>query len=319
MTIHYLSSARPSRADALPADERVATREPSSPASRPHRPLVLDAPARHDDGDQTGWLLTFSDLVLQLFAFTIVSFAFAPQAASVIPPPTTESSVVATIDADEVRPALPAPEHDHVSRSDDGDGRSAVAAPAAEPDTPTVAREDAIEPSPLDDEDRATALADDDPAPSTAPARYAAIARYLGAFGGATGVATSVTASGDDRGVAVVIDGGIGFDAGRAEPTAAALPLLHEIGRIAHAMPELTVEITGHTDDRPVHTRAYPSNLELSLARAARIAHAIADVDPALAARIVTVGVADHRAIAPNGDAAGRARNRRVEVRLVER
>src|SRR5437763_169689 len=101
-------------------------------------------------------------------------------------------------------------------------------------------------------------------------------------------------------------------------PTATT-PILGEVARLARALPDLTIEVTGHTDDRPVHNRAYASNLELSLARAARVAHAIADAEPAVASQIVTAGVGDHRALVPNTDAEARARNRRVELRLVRR
>ncbi len=78
----------------------------------------------------------------------------------------------------------------------------------------------------------------------------------------------------------------------------------------------MTIEVAGHTDATPVHSRRFPSNLELSLARAAQVAHAIAGGDAALASRVVAIGYGEHRAIASNDDPAGRAKNRRVELRL---
>jgi chemotaxis protein MotB len=80
--------------------------------------------------------------------------------------------------------------------------------------------------------------------------------------------------------------------------------------------PDLAIEVAGHTDDVPVHG-AFSSNLDLSLARASRVAHELAAGDEALAARIFASGYGELRPVAANDDAEGRARNRRVEVRLV--
>jgi chemotaxis protein MotB len=81
-------------------------------------------------------------------------------------------------------------------------------------------------------------------------------------------------------------------------------------------MPDYLVEVTGHTDDRPIHTPAFPSNLELSLARAAAVARELAAGAPDLEARIVVAGMGEHRPLVPNADDDARARNRRVEIRL---
>lgn len=70
----------------------------------------------------------------------------------------------------------------------------------------------------------------------------------------------------------------------------------------------------GHTDDRPVRSAAFPSNWELSSARAAAVARYFIDehaVDPG---RIATTGYAAYRPIAGSGSPTDRARNRRVEI-----
>jgi len=74
--------------------------------------------------------------------------------------------------------------------------------------------------------------------------------------------------------------------------------------------------IEGHTDDRPIRNDRYPSNWELSAARAAAIARffvARHGIDPA---RISATGHAEFRPIVPNTSASRRARNRRVEIVL---
>jgi chemotaxis protein MotB len=109
----------------------------------------------------------------------------------------------------------------------------------------------------------------------------------------------------------------IGFPSNSADLLDAATPLLDEVRRLADAMPDLTIAVEGHTDDRPIQGGRYRSNLELSLARAARVAEALGDGDPSLRTRIVATGRGEHRPVASNDDPAGRARNRRVEIRMV--
>jgi chemotaxis protein MotB len=96
-------------------------------------------------------------------------------------------------------------------------------------------------------------------------------------------------------------------------------PLLAELRTIVAASPDLQVEITGHTDDVAIRTALFPSNLELSLARASHVAHELVASDGALWSRVSAAGYGEQRPIASNADASGRARNRRVEIRLAVR
>jgi len=124
----------------------------------------------------------------------------------------------------------------------------------------------------------------------------------------------------DTQGDAVVvrIADAVAFAPGSARLVPQAMPLIDEVRRLALALPDVAIEVTGHTDDRPIHSPDYPSNLELSLARAAAVARALAEV-PALVGRVTARGMGEHQPIASNADALGRARNRRVELRLVRR
>ena len=83
--------------------------------------------------------------------------------------------------------------------------------------------------------------------------------------------------------------------------------------RLAGSDYRITVE--GHTDDRPINTWRYPSNWELSAARAAAVVRRLIDagIRPQ---RLHAVGLADTQPIASNGSAAGRAENRRVDLVL---
>ncbi|MGQ0621036.1 MAG: flagellar motor protein MotD [Panacagrimonas sp.] len=73
------------------------------------------------------------------------------------------------------------------------------------------------------------------------------------------------------------------------------------------------LRIEGHTDDRPIATREFPSNWELSSARAASVVHRFMGqgVDPR---RMTVMGLSQYQPIAGNRDENGRNRNRRVVI-----
>jgi chemotaxis protein MotB len=75
------------------------------------------------------------------------------------------------------------------------------------------------------------------------------------------------------------------------------------------------VAISGHTDSLNIATVEFPSNWELSAARASRVARYLVErgVHPA---RIAVQGYADWRPRRPNSDPVSRSANRRVEIRL---
>jgi type VI secretion system protein ImpK len=89
------------------------------------------------------------------------------------------------------------------------------------------------------------------------------------------------------------------------------------IGRIGGALQDETgsVIVNGYTDNQPIHTARFPSNFELSQARADAVARLIAAKlsDPK---RVSAVGKADADPLATNATAAGRQQNRRTEIVL---
>jgi type VI secretion system protein ImpK len=76
-----------------------------------------------------------------------------------------------------------------------------------------------------------------------------------------------------------------------------------------------TVVVTGYTDDQPIHTLQFPSNFELSEARA-RAAAAIMEQTIGDQSRISAKGMGDADPVADNSTPAGRAENRRIEIVL---
>jgi len=106
------------------------------------------------------------------------------------------------------------------------------------------------------------------------------------------------------------------FGSGSAELNASYVPLLTRIGQALNDE-KGSVQVNGYTDNQPIHTVQFPSNWQLSQARADAVAKVIAAHlnDPK---RIKAVGKGDDDPIAPNTTADGRQSNRRTEVVVVK-
>lgn len=102
------------------------------------------------------------------------------------------------------------------------------------------------------------------------------------------------------------------FASGMARLQPTAMPILSRVAAVL-APYHNPLRIEGYTDNRPINTRAFPSNWELSAARAATVARLFSDhgVDPD---RLGILGWSQYRPVASNATAAGRNRNRRVTI-----
>lgn len=100
------------------------------------------------------------------------------------------------------------------------------------------------------------------------------------------------------------------FPSGSAEIDPAAIGILERVATIL-ATRSWPVRVEGHTDDRPISTAQFPSNWELSAARAARIVRLLQERGIA-PARLVVAGLGEHTPVGDNGNPEGRNRNRRV-------
>jgi chemotaxis protein MotB len=105
------------------------------------------------------------------------------------------------------------------------------------------------------------------------------------------------------------------FDSGSAVIKAPGVPLIDKIGAIVADEKTHPVQVEGHTDDRPIRTSQYPSNWQLSGARAGAVVQRLIWAGVA-GKRVSLGGYAARQSIATNETAAGRARNRRVEIVL---
>ncbi|ULA65437.1 MAG: Flagellar motor rotation protein MotB [Nitrospira sp.] len=108
------------------------------------------------------------------------------------------------------------------------------------------------------------------------------------------------------------------FGSGEDELKPAGADALKQVGAILKDYPEYKVAVDGHTDNRPIRSalkKKFPTNQELSEARAANAAKALTEGGLGAA---TTHGYADTRPAAPNTTDAGRAKNRRVEIRVTK-
>ena len=103
------------------------------------------------------------------------------------------------------------------------------------------------------------------------------------------------------------------FNAGVDDISPQASPLLQKIGAIvAETVYEVRVE--GHTDDIPIKTNRYPSNWELSTARAVNVLRYIIDAYQIPSERLSAAGFGEYQPIVANDSSMNRAKNRRVEI-----
>jgi chemotaxis protein MotB len=105
------------------------------------------------------------------------------------------------------------------------------------------------------------------------------------------------------------------FPSGSATLSATAVEVIRKLAQTLAELPN-PVRVEGHTDSQPIETTAFPSNWELSSARAASVVHLIANsgVDPA---RLSVIGRGQFSPTQPNTTAAGRNANRRVLISIL--
>ncbi len=110
---------------------------------------------------------------------------------------------------------------------------------------------------------------------------------------------------------------GITFPTGKADILPQFENILNTAGNVLRANPSITVEIAGHTDPREISTPQFPSNWELSRARAEAVRRYLIEKFGIAAERLSANGYADTQPVAENTTEAGMAKNRRVEFRII--
>lgn len=140
------------------------------------------------------------------------------------------------------------------------------------------------------------------------------VAQVVLARAAGTGLADAIQLRREARGLVVtIVTDQVLFEEGRAEVQPDGVRIL---GVVADALADLpnTVMIEGHTDSRPISTARFPSNWELSTARATSVLRYLVDEGGFPPERLSAAGYADTRPVSDQTDAASLARNRRVEI-----
>ena len=153
--------------------------------------------------------------------------------------------------------------------------------------------------------------------PSAEQDEFLRLKRVLDAYARSHGFSASIETRVLARGLVIrLLTDRVLYDSGSAVLKPEATPLLGQISHLVNLDESHPISVEGNTDDVPIATGQYPSNWELSAARAAGVVRFMAahGVRPT---RLEATGVAGLRPIAPNTTEAGRSRNRRVEIALL--
>lgn len=116
--------------------------------------------------------------------------------------------------------------------------------------------------------------------------------------------------------VMLSLSGSVLFDSGSAEIRKEAKPILNRVGDILKNYQNNQIKIEGHTDKVPIKTSEYPSNLWLSTARATKVLEYFHEKKNMSMKHLEASGRGSVQPVASNDTAAGRAKNRRVEIKI---
>lgn len=121
-----------------------------------------------------------------------------------------------------------------------------------------------------------------------------------------------------ENGLTISLEGSVAFEPGIADINPRVFLALKGIGKLINKIPN-TVRVEGHSDNVPISTPKFPSNWELSIARAVNVTKYLIEHANVSPLRLSAAGYGDSRPLLPNDTARNRAKNRRVEIVLLEK
>lgn len=116
--------------------------------------------------------------------------------------------------------------------------------------------------------------------------------------------------------VMINLNGALLFDSGKSEIRSEAYPLIGKVGKVIANYDKNIIEVEGHTDNVPMHSAKYEDNNVLSMYRALTVADYLREITSINPAYIKSSGRGEYVPIADNETPEGRARNRRVEIKI---
>jgi chemotaxis protein MotB len=284
------------------------------------------AAVEHENEER--WLLTYADMLTLLFALFMVLFSISSVniskyqvlqqslksafSGSILPgghailqsgSQSTAEHVPATAAVPSIVPLVPTP----ASRSSASTGSA---------NTPAAQAAKAASAKPLTTAQLKAAL--NSMAASVAEQQnFKALQKKLNDYAKAHGFSSQVQTVIERRGLVVrVLTDKLLFDSGQATLQPAGSPLLEEVAMLLNVDKSHPITVEGNTDNQPIATSQFPSNWELSTARATTvvrflIAHGVN------AGRLAAAGYAALHPFDSNATTAGRSRNRRVDIVLM--
>ena len=246
------------------------------------RRLRLTRFRKRSGGEEEGLLWSIADLMTLLVIFFVIlngQGALGSPAGEDLPSPTAIIAAPLPQSRPEPLPELP------------------PLAPAPSPDLPDLADTVAIDQSEM---------------PLWVPRLEAEVARLLDGHGASQAFAVRW----DARRPVIVLGEQITFNEGKADLLTPFLPVLSAVAQLLNEETAYHVRVAGHTDNTPIRTALFPSNWELSTARAVNVARFLIQQGVA-PERLAVEGFAEYVPLEPNLTADQRQRNRRVEITLL--
>jgi chemotaxis protein MotB len=127
----------------------------------------------------------------------------------------------------------------------------------------------------------------------------------------------SISLTDSEEGIKITLKESISFDSGSDQLKSGFIPILSKISGLLKTV-DHSIIIEGHTDDRPISSSRFPSNWELSGARAASVLHFFQtrNIDPN---RLSYTGYGEFKPLKPNSTSENRAANRRVNIIILRK
>lgn len=130
-------------------------------------------------------------------------------------------------------------------------------------------------------------------------------------------LSSSITLRLDERGLLVRFMDNVLFESGRADLTPKAREIINKVAEIIKQN-DNNVRVEGHTDNVPISTSRFPSNWELSTARAVNVVKYLIEVNSIEAKRLSASGYSDQHPVDDNNTHEGRQNNRRVDMVILK-
>lgn len=234
-----------------------------------------------------GWMVTYGDMVTLLLTFFILLFTFS------------------SIDVKRFQEVMSAVQHSFM-------GRTGILMGSVGIEGEEGQRLDNFE---MSAEELLAAMGEQEAAVLEMMAQLEQTYEEVKSFLQEAGLEDDVQLRLEERGIVLELPERILFDTGEAVIKPDFYPILDLLSTLLAKVPNQII-VEGHTDNIPIKTFLFPSNWELSVARAVSVARYLVEVRDLPPRRFVATGYGEYHPLDTNETPEGRARNRRVSIVL---